>query len=132
MGLLYQKEQEEILLSNSKYGLQAAGNTYQWNLIEGLEETLEDPVYILNSIPVGTYPNYYKQLFITSESWAHKEGAKDEELGFVNVPILKQLIRYFSFCRKVKHWCKKNPNEDLVIIAYSMYLPYLIVLSVMK
>jgi len=132
MGLLYQKEQEEILLSNSKYGLQAAGNTYQWNLIEGLEETLEDPVYILNSIPVGTYPNYYKQLFITSESWAHKEGAKDEELGFVNVPILKQLIRYFSFCRKVKHWCKKNPKEDLVIIAYSMYLPYLKVLSVMK
>lgn len=126
LGLIYQKNDEKIILSRSKHGLQGAGNAYQWNLIEGLDENLGDEsVQILNSLPVGTYPGNYKQLLFRSKKWSHKAGAMDEEVGFVNLPIIKQLLRYFIFRKKLKAWCQKHNEDDLVIISYSMYLPYL-------
>ena len=125
LGLLYRMEEEDIILSNSKCGLQGAANTYQWNLIHGLEEVLEKPVDILNSLPVGSYPRNYKKLCLPFKQWSHRKGAEDEEIGGINIPILKQLMRYFAVKRKLKAWCRKYANEDLVVISYSMYLPYL-------
>lgn len=132
LGLLFHKEDEKKLLSRSKCGLQSSGNNFQWNLIAGFDEILEEPIHIISSLPVGTFPNYYKKLVLPSKHWSHIAGAKDKEIGCINLPMFKQIIRYFKFSRAVKQWCSENSEEDLFIIAYSMYLPYLKVLVRIK
>jgi glycosyltransferase involved in cell wall biosynthesis len=139
LGLLYNREEEEIHLSRSRAGLQGAGNAFQWNLIDGLDEILPQPVRIMNSLPVGTYPRYYNRLLLPTKQWSHRphtESARDWELGFINLPILKQISRLFLFYRKVGKWCGERSGErsgeDLFIIVYSLYLPYLCVLAAVK
>lgn len=128
LGLLYKREDEDKLLLRSKRGLQGAVNTFQWNLIDGFDQILEDPIRIFTSLPVGTYPQYYKNLIINSKTWAHTPESKDREIGFVNLPGFKQIIRQHAFYREADHWCEENSDDELYIIAYSLYLPFLKVL----
>lgn len=125
LGLLYQKGMEAKVLAKSSQGLQTAANTYQWRLINGLDQAGKAPVTIYSTMPVGTYPKNYKQLFLPTGSWEHTEGAKDLEIGGINLPILKQTSRYYYALHHVKKWCMENQGEDLVIMIYSMYLPFL-------
>ena len=132
LGLLYRKEEEKNVLSKSKCGLQAAGNAYQWNLINGLDGLLQDPVTIISSLSVGSFPGCYNQLFVPSRKWSHTKGASDEEVGFINIPVLKQLQRLIKVRNRVKKWCRKYADDELIIITYSMYLPYLKILNNIK
>lgn len=132
LGLLYNRDDEKMLLSRSTCGLQGGANTFQWNLIDGFDGILDPPIQIINSLPVGAYPRYYKQLFIASKTWSHMNGAIDKEIGYINLPGFKQIIRQYKFYKEVKHWCKENTGNDLVLISYSLYLPYLKVLSSIK
>ncbi|MDD3174301.1 MAG: glycosyltransferase [Herbinix sp.] len=132
LGLLYNKEEEKKILSRSTCGLQGAVNTFQWNLITGFDEILEIPIKLLTSLPVGSYPRYYNQLFIASKTWSHIDGSIDREIGYVNLVGLKQMIRQHLFYQEVSHWCEENKEEDLFLITYSLYLPYLKVLADIK
>ncbi len=132
LGLLYNRDEEIQLLDNSKCGLQGAANAYQWNLIDGMDEIAHCPVDILNSLPVGSYPKYYNKLILRTRKWCHKEGAADKELGTLNFPLLKQMIRSYAFYKEVKVWCEKNKDDDIFILSYSLYLPYLKVLAKIK
>lgn len=122
----------DLILAKSKFGLQGAANGYQWNLIEGIEENLGEPIDILNSIPIGSYPNAYKQLILSSKNWSHALGARDKNVGFVNLPIIKQIIRYISFRQEIVKWCKEHKDQDLFLITYSMYFPYLMAIKSAK
>jgi len=64
LGCLFDKQEEQVLLNKSKIGLSGAVNTYQWNLIRGLETMLNRPVDIINVLPVGTYPFYFKDIML--------------------------------------------------------------------
>lgn len=125
LGLLYQKGMEAKILAKSSQGLQTAANTYQWRLINGLDQAGKEPVTIYSTMPVGAYPKNYKQLLLPKGTWEHTEGAKDLEIGGINLPILKQTSRYYYALHHLKKWCKENQEEDLVVIIYSMYLPFL-------
>ncbi len=129
LGLLYDRKKEEEYLSRSKCGLQAAPNSYQWNLIDGLEKGIGHPVDILHSLPVGSYPTNYKKLLLSGKNWSHTNGAKDEEMGCINLPVIKQIMRYYIVRNRIKKWSKINAGEALVVMSYSMYLPFLKALS---
>jgi len=124
LGCLFNKSDEAELLNKSKIGLSNAVNTYQWNLIKGLDDNLERRVTVFNIIPVGTFPKYFRRLFLKSKAWAHIDGAKDYEIGSINLSFLKQLIRSFKIKKKIRSWTS-NQKEESIIIIYSTYLPFL-------
>lgn len=132
LGLLYNRNDEAKLLSMSKVGLQNATNSYQWSLLDGLDEILNEPVQIYSYLPIGTYPKHFRKLFLPTSKWSHRKNSEDLELGFINVPVLKQLYRYYAMKRRVKLWCQNNKTENQIILAYSLYLPYLMLLAKMK
>ena len=132
LGLLYNDAEESSLLHSSKCGLQGACNRYQWNLIEGLEEIMKHPVDIYHYLPIGAFPRYNKKLFLPTKEWSHKEAAHDMELGFINLSGIKQFIRQFKMKKAVYRWCKEYEKEERYILIYSLYLPYLKVLSAIK
>lgn len=132
LGLLYNRDEESKLLQLSKCGLQGACNSFQWNVIEGLEAVTDYPVTLYHFLPVGTFPRYYRKLFLPTKIWSHREASRDLELGFINLPGIKQFIRRHVLKKAVSRWCRENTDEELYILVYSLYLPYLKVLAGIK
>lgn len=132
LGLLYNREEETDILSRSLAGVQNAIMKYQWNLIDGLDQMLKESVTIYSCLPVGTYPKYYKKLFLPTKAWSHNGVSKDIEVGCINLPFIKQLHRFVVMKRLVEKWYKMNRSEDTAIMVYSLYLPYLRLLYQLK
>ena len=58
----------------NKIGMQGAVNTFQWNLIKGLDYELglnNMSLTLMNSFPFGVYPNQCKQLIFRQKKWSH-------------------------------------------------------------
>ncbi|MEG1142166.1 MAG: glycosyltransferase [Clostridia bacterium] len=128
LSLLYEKSMEEHLLTESKIGLPGAVNTFQWNLIDGLDLYLQKKGYemkLINNIPVGPFPFCNKRLLIKFRKWKHFKSNlnNDIDIGAVNLPIIKQFIRE----KNTYHFLKKEiiNKQPIVIFTYDLYLPYL-------
>lgn len=122
LGCLFRKEQENEILKLSNIGIANAGNIFQWNLINGLDKLTT--VDIINVLPVGTYPKKYKKLFLKTEKWGKKNSQNNLEIGSINIPVLKQFIRYKKIQIEIKSRIIKRDKIDNIII-YSTYLPFL-------
>ena len=121
LGLLYNAEEETVLIQNSRTGLQGAANNFQWALVRGLDEVLGKTINIVSSLPVGPYPQYYKKCFMKTIC-DNRQEARYIQIGFINLPVIKQLIRkrkIYEFFRK-----KITNHNKIGIICYSLYDPY--------
>lgn len=118
LGCLFDRAHEKEYLKKSKCGLSNAANMFQWNLIEGLNANLQDPVSIVNVLPVGVFPLQYKALFLPTREWSFN-GSKNRELGCINFPFVKQYMRY----KKCFKLLKKSKDKQIVV--YSAYYPFL-------
>ena len=61
LGGLFPKETEEEIINNSIGSIQNAANNLQWEIAKGLEENMESPISLLNSLYIGSYPKRYKK-----------------------------------------------------------------------
>jgi len=48
LGCLFDRKREKEILSLSRSGISNAANTFQWNLIDGINTQLDSPVNIVN------------------------------------------------------------------------------------
>lgn len=128
MTLVYEPEHEKEYLTYSKVGLQAADNVFQWNMIEGLRENIgENSIKICNSVPVGSYPWANRKLFYKG-STKQTDGILIHNVGFLNIPIIKPISRFFSFV----HELLSVPKCDNRVLAYGLYLPQLLAFYVCR
>jgi glycosyltransferase involved in cell wall biosynthesis len=111
---------EGEIMKQSKSNVQFAANVLQWNIIEGLDYLNEQPVNLLSAIFIGSYPKYYKKILIQRKDWSHLPGAKDKEVKFWNIPILKKFSRGWSLSKEIMIWAQQKNERKKVIIAYSM------------
>lgn len=126
LGTLFQKSEEKNILDKSNMGLQNQANTFQWLLINGLDSILSESLDIINVLPVGTYPKQYKDIILKDSKWFHAANSFDQEIGSINLPFLKQIIRTIRCRKAIRKWIKINRiHEELHIIIYSTYLPFL-------
>ena len=100
--------------------MQGAANTFQNNLISGFTD-LPCNVTVMNTLPFATFPNY-KQLIMKTQK-GKLLGFDNIEIGYVNLPIIKQFSRFLNYKKYVKEWLKNTKGEKC-IIAYSLYLPF--------
>ena len=110
-------------------GLPGAVNTYQWNLIKGLDKNLSKPIDIINILPVGIYPKYFSDLTLRTKKWSHFPGANDLEIGFINVPFLKHIKQFITCKTAIKKWLNDNGNDKKSILIYTPYLPFLLAVN---
>ena len=120
LGGIFPKELEEDILNNSKKNIQNAANVLQWNIINGLDENLETPVKIINSVYIGAFPFLYKKLFIKTYKFSHKENAEDINVGFCNLKGYKYFSRKFHLRPVLKKWALKRTKKKKVIIGYAL------------
>lgn len=130
LGLLYDKEKEELYLKESRCGLQNAVNIFQWNIIDGLIENDID-LTVAHVLPVGAFPKSYKRPYLSNSTWNYKT-AQCFEIGGSNLPIIKQIDRKRRICNFVEKWINERKTNEKAIIVYSLYLPFLQVLDRIK
>jgi len=119
MSGLYRNEKE--IIENSKGLAQIAANEWAWAFLRGMEENLQGPMDIINSIFVGSFPKHYKRLICHSSKFSHAEGSNDIDIGFLNVFGLKHIIRGIRISRYAKRWGKGGD----AIILYSLHMPFI-------
>ena len=120
LTLQYDTEKESEYLERSSVGLQGAINAYQNGLIKGFAE-LDCNVKIMNTLPFAPFPKY-KQLFFSTKE-GKMCGFDSIEIGYMNLPLIKQWCRTYSYKKQVKKWIKETKGEKC-IVAYSLYLPF--------
>lgn len=128
LGLLWSPISEYSIKKKLRKQIVYPSEKFQWSLIHGLDHVLNDPLTIINFLPVGSYPKYCSFLFLHSKEWSHSENAHDYEIGSINLPILKQLWRIISLRLKLNRLISKS-REPITIFLYSMYLPFLLAIK---
>lgn len=122
MTLQYDVKNEDYYISLSKDGLQSAVNTYQTELIKGFATKDDVNLLVANTIPMGPFPTKCKKLFFKKGKWTIGS-VPCREIGFLNLPIIKQYTRYYNYIKVIKKWAKQISGERYIIV-YSLYLPF--------
>lgn len=119
---IYPPDREEEIRQNSKFGIDNASNNLQWAILTGLD-FFYPSLRVISQPGIGTYPLKYKKLFLKKSIFAHKKGAVDYCLGFINVPLIKHVIKTIDLYKTLKK--NINPNIETTIVIYAVHSPYL-------
>lgn len=122
LGLQYDRSLEVEYLKKSNIGLQGAPNTFQWAVVDGFIENGAH-VQLFNTVPVGAYPKYYNELRLPTRDWEYR-GIQCTEIGYANLPVIKQVSRKHGFIKHIKKWIESS-DDAKTIVAYSPYVPFL-------
>lgn len=125
-GVIPRKHRDVSPVDLERYGdLDNAAQTYQWNLITGLESNLDRPVRIISAPFIDARPGAPRR--VPGFRWKHSEGDVDLSVGFTNIPGIRNLTREFALTRALSRSAISHltPDASPIIIAYSMHGPYM-------
>ena len=67
---MFAEEREQEIISASKRGVSNAANNFQWNLIKGILANTDEPLIVINALPVGTWPKNFKTFHLKDTDWS--------------------------------------------------------------
>ena len=131
---LFPKENEQEILKKIKTNNQAAANTFQWNLINGLDANECGIIKIINYLPIDSYPNGYEERLIKRFVFHHTDmyNTEDINVGFNNTRFIKQIFNYRPIQKEVKEWVYSKEGKDKYLISYTANLNFLKVIKYVK
>jgi len=115
LGGLFPVELRSEIEKKSMGVIQYAADALQWNILEGLD-FYTDEIKIINLVYIGSYPRRYSSLRIKSFVFSHKRGARDINVGFINLTAYKTISRYYNAKRVLRKHVKKG-NETIIVYA---------------
>lgn len=123
LGGLFPNELQQEIKINSKGLIQNAANNLQWSIVKGLDYYYRNLKII--TIPyIGSFPLNYKKPQINDLSFSHIKGAKDQSVGFLNLPLINLFSRFINCKREIENW-RKSINGNKQILIYSIHTPFL-------
>lgn len=123
MTLLYPEDDMEETLQNARDKMQYQIHNYQRAFEKGIRGHLRprETLTLLNSLPVGIFPFQYRKLFLRGGERDHHT---IRSLSCVNLPWIKQRMRYKQAAFQLQKWLLEAPENRTVLI-YTQYLPYM-------
>jgi glycosyltransferase involved in cell wall biosynthesis len=118
IGGIYLDYERDFYKNNSKAALANSSHAHQLGIIKGIQKN-NCKVILLNAPFVGTYPKYFRKIIIRAKTYYDCY-----DIGYINLPVLKQICKTVSFFLKLKSIYHKK-QEDLNICVYLAYLPHL-------
>lgn len=115
-----QSEVERLSVKN----MQDAANTLQWNIYNGLCNNLGLNVKLFNVLPIGSFPQYYKKIFVHRFVFSTDYGEGNINIGFCNVKFLKNFFQVSKIFSDLKKWCASSDDEK-VLFVYTLSAPFL-------
>lgn len=115
-----EREVDKLSIGN----MQTAANALQWKIYNGLCQNLERNVVLLNALPVGSYPQYYKKIKIKEFCFATEFGTENINIGFCNVKLIRNYFQKRNILKALNKWMLSSGN-DKVLFVYTLSLPFL-------
>ena len=125
------KEREYVFLSlmipqqlaaevkeNSTNTMADAANALEHNLMQGFAANLLTAPKIVNMLPIGSYPQYYKKPFIKESTFSLCGRADHINLGFCNIKLIRNDCIERSVYRYLNDYCQKK-NGEIILCIYS-------------
>lgn len=125
------KEREYVFLSlmipqqlaaevkeNSTNTMADAANALEHNLMQGFAANLLTAPKIVNVLPIGSYPQYYKKPFIKESTFSLCGRADHINLGFCNIKLIRNDCIERSVYRYLNDYCQKK-NGEIILCIYS-------------
>lgn len=131
LGGLFPKNLEGEISEKSKVSIQSAANALQWNIVDGLDQNNYLPVKIINSMYIGSYPRYYNNPFINTESFSHTDGANDINVGFINLFIVKHFSKYRRAKGYLRRWALEGSDKK-ILIGYALTAEFIACMRYIK
>lgn len=119
MGCFYPKQKLDEYIRKSRKKLSNAGNTFQNSLIDGLLSNGES-LDILNVLPVGTWPRYYKDLKLKSYRNFDDRFHSSFLVGSINLPVIKQITRENLITKELNKY--REPQDILIYSPQTYFL----------
>lgn len=88
------------------------------NQINGIESVTKKNVSIINIPEVPIYPKF-PSLILHKAYWSHAQDCIDIDIGFINLPVFRQMIVPNVVSKYLRTWIKDNKKEQKVILTYS-------------
>ena len=116
LGMLIPETMKEEVESLSVNNMQDAANALQWHLYNGLCRNLGESIKILNILPVGSFPQYYKKPVVRSSLFESNYCQNNLNIGFCNVKLIRKYIQPRKVYNALKKWCADSPGEKVLFI----------------
>lgn len=100
-------------------------------LIFGMEHHLGRPVSLFNVINTPNFPKI-PSLLVQSRQWAHVEGARDYQIGFINLFGIKYITQAVNLYKSLARWVKQSTEEKHAICVHYMYYPFMVAACALK
>lgn len=124
LSLMVPQELADEVKQNSSNNMADAANALEHNLMEGFTANLPTPPKVINALPIGSYPQYYKKAFI-KRSIFHLCGRTDHEnTGFCNIKFIRNYFIERSVYRSLREYCESKKGE-VVLCIYSASAEFL-------
>ena len=121
---LYPKESILEIKEYTFDNLQNAPNVFQWAVVDGLHKNkVKFDVVSLPFLPA--YPKRAKKLFSPSGDILLDDEKVGDMLSYCNLMGFKEISILHTLKRYVKKWIKANINDELFIITYTPYVPFI-------
>lgn len=108
---------------NSKGNIDNAGNALQWHILKGLSKQL-DSMEVINAPHIGSFPFFFKKLFISEGSFILENKIKGTSLRYCNLSFIKNKIITSVLTKKIKSHLTLNTDTSTVIVVYGMLGSY--------
>lgn len=106
---------DEVYL-NSKGVMQDAADALQWHIYNGLCQNLQCSIKIFNILPISSFPQYYKKIFIKNQSFDTKYSTENINLGFCNIKVIREYSKYINIYKSLKEWLMKDESQKTLFL----------------
>lgn len=122
IGGAFLNNNRDYVCSYSKGAIQNAANLLQWNYINGIESNTQHNVDILNAVFIGSYPKYFKKLYVKGNGkYSDDSGRSIFDASFLNVPFIVESSKFHNLKKELKNWIVEKTGSP-VIVAYGYFV----------
>lgn len=131
LSLMIPQQLSREVKENSINTMVDAANTLEYNLMQGFTANLPNPPKVINILPIGSFPQYYKKPFIKKSTFSLCGRNDHINLGFCNIKFVRNYFIEKAVYRYLNNYCKKKSGE-IVLCIYSASAEFLGVAEKLK
>lgn len=88
LSLMIPQEIADEVKQYSSNNMADAANALEHNLMEGFTANLPTPPKVINVLPIGSYPQYYRKAIVKKSTFQLCGRSDHENLGFCNIKFV--------------------------------------------
>lgn len=106
----------EEVRRNSEHYMMDAADALEWNIYDGLSENIRQTIPIINLLPIGSYPQYYKKAFVKRSVFSTEHYSKHINIGFCNIKLIRKLTMHLFVYKELENYYKDKKDPGVLIV----------------